>query len=63
MGWREEKPTQRQIDCIKEMLEFSEYPIPYIDVKAMTKGEASDYIDAYGKIGHTSTVALIHGWE
>lgn len=29
MGWREEKPTQRQVDCIKGMLEFSEYENGY----------------------------------
>ena len=50
MNWREKEPTQKQIECIKSMMEFSDYPIPRFT--GTTRGEASDYIDKYGKIAH-----------
>ena len=50
MNWREKEPTQKQIEYIQSMMEFSGYPIPRFT--GTTRGEASDYIDKYEKIAH-----------
>ena len=50
MTWRYKEPTEKQLECISEMMEFSSYPIPKF--VGTTRGEASDYIDKYGKIAY-----------
>lgn len=50
MSWRELEPTEKQLALIAEMQEFSDYPLPVF--KGKTRGDASDYIDKYGKIAH-----------
>ena len=49
-NWRNDLPTEEQIVYIKEMQEFSEFPLPKFEGK--TKGEASDYIDKWIKTAH-----------
>ena len=51
--WRKEPATQKQLDYIMEMNEFSDYPLPKFVGK--TKGEASDYINENTKIAHMRT--------
>lgn len=48
--WRNDKPTEKQIDCINAMMEFSCYSIPRFT--GTTKGEACDYISKWGKLAH-----------
>ena len=43
LSWRDKKPTQKQLDLIAEMQEFSEYHLPIFDGK--TRGEAHDWIE------------------
>lgn len=50
MNWRNDPVTEKQINYIKEMNEFSDFPIPKFTGK--TKGEASDYINRYQKLAH-----------
>lgn len=50
MGWRNEPITEKQKQCIADMQEFSAYPLPKFE--GMTKGEASDYIDKWGKLAY-----------
>lgn len=50
MNWQNDTVTEKQINYIKEMNEFSDFPIPKFTGK--TKGEASDYIDRYQKLAH-----------
>lgn len=52
MSWRTLSPTQKQLELIAEMQEFSDYPLPKFEGK--TRGEASDYIDKWGKLAHES---------
>ncbi len=59
-NWREDKITDKQKKMIKDMNEFSPYPLP--EFKGTTKGEASDYIDKYIKLAHESTWAIEHGY-
>lgn len=46
-------PTEKQLAYIREMQEFSEYPLPTFDGK--TKREASEYITKYSGIAHQRT--------
>ena len=50
MEWRDDPITDKQKMLIDDMMEFSVYPLPKFTVT--TKGEASDYIDKYGKLAH-----------
>jgi len=49
-SWRDLPPTQKQLDYIVEMNEFSEWILPTF--KGKTRGEASDYIDKWIKVAH-----------
>lgn len=49
-NWRKQFITEKQKELISDMMEFSYYPLP--EFKGTTRGEASDYIDKYGKIAH-----------
>ena len=59
-NWRNDKPTAKQLECIRDMQDYSEYPLPVFN--GTTKGEASDYINEYGKIAHESIWAIEHGY-
>lgn len=48
--WRLQPATEKQLQLIAEMQEFSEFPLPIFD--GQTKGEASDYIDKWAKLAH-----------
>lgn len=48
--WRDDPATEKQLACIMEMQEFSDFPIPRFT--GSTKGEASDYIDRWSKRAH-----------
>ena len=50
MNWRDDPITDKQKQLIADMQEFSCYPLPRFEGK--TKGEASDYIDKWGKLAH-----------
>ena len=58
--WRSKEPTEKQLQHIMEMQEFSPYPLTAFDGK--TRGEAADYIDQYSKVAHESTWAIEHGY-
>ena len=58
--WRKDKITEKQLNYIHEMQEFSEYRLP--DFNGTTKGEARDYIDKYFKLAHESLWAIEHGY-
>lgn len=60
MIWRDKEPTQKQLDLIAEMREFSEYPLPLFT--GSTRGDAYDYIQKYGELSHESTWAIEHGY-
>ena len=60
MAWRDEPATERQLDCIRWMMEFSAYPIPYF--KGKTKGEAADYIDRYWKSANEDVNSKTFGY-
>ena len=58
--WRIDKPTQKQLDYIRDLNEFSDYPLP--PFKGNTKGEAADYIERYAKIAHENVNAKTFGY-
>ena len=58
--WRSDPVTEKQMEFIECAMEFSPYPLPAF--KGTTKGEASDWIDQYGKIATESTWAIEHGY-
>ncbi len=58
--WRNDPITEKQKECIEEMQEFSYYPLPVFT--GTTKGEASDYIDKYGKIAHENVNSPTFGY-
>ena len=60
MSWRDKPITEKQKECIAEMQEFSYYPIPIFD--GTTRGEASDYIDKYGKLAYEDVNSPTFGY-
>ena len=58
--WKNEPATQKQLDYIAEMQEFSEFGLPKFT--GTTKGDAAAYIDAYNKRAHESTWGVEHGY-
>lgn len=52
--------TENQLLYIKEMQEFSFYPLP--EFKGTTKQEASEYIERYWKIAHESSYGIVKGY-
>ncbi len=52
-GDKGQRATEKQLEYIQEMREFSDYPIP--EFTGTTKKEASDYIDRWKKTAHEST--------
>lgn len=49
-NWRNDKITEKQMNYIIEMNEFSDFPLPVFS--GTTKGEASDYINKYQQLAH-----------
>lgn len=60
MSWQDEPITEKQRICIETMQEFSCYPLPTFNGK--TKGEASKYIDEYGRIAHEDVNSPTFGY-
>ncbi len=60
MGWRDDPITDKQKMLIEDMMEFSDYPLPRFT--GTTKGEASDYIDKYGKLAHEDVNSPTFGY-
>ena len=58
--WKAEPASQKQLDYIKEMNEFSDFPLPRFT--GNTKGEAAEYIDKYIKLSHESSWGIEHGY-
>lgn len=58
--WRDEPATEKQKKLITQMNDFSDFPLPKIDLSRATKGEASDYIDRNLALSHESINAYIH---
>ena len=48
--WRNDLATEKQLAYIREMQEFSDFPLPRFT--GSTKGEASDYIDEWSRLAH-----------
>ena len=61
MSWRDDPITEKQREFIEEAMEFSVYPIPAF--KGKTKGEASDWIDKYGKLATENPWAIERGYD
>ena len=49
-NWRNDKITEKQMNYIIEMNEFSDFHLPVFS--GTTKGEASDYINKYQQLAH-----------
>ena len=58
--WRIDPITEKQKECIADMMEFSAYPIPRFT--GTTKGEAADYIEKYGKLAHEDISSKTFGY-
>lgn len=59
-NWRDDLITDKQKMLIDDMMEFSAYPLPKFT--GTTKGEASDYIDKYGKLAHEDVNSPTFGY-
>lgn len=57
MTWRNDPAAEKQKQMIRDMWEFSEYPLPYIDLYKASKGECSDYISAYIAMAYEQIVS------
>lgn len=60
MNWRDEPITEKQKEFIESSMDFSVYPLPKFE--GTTKGEASDWIDKYGKLATEDVWAVEHGY-
>jgi len=58
MSWRDDPATEKQLETIRNMHEFSEWPLPKFTGK--TKGEAADYIDRWIAKAHES---ILDCWD
>ena len=59
--WRNQPITDKQKAYISDIQEFSLYNPPKFT--GTTKGEASDYIEQYGKLAHEDIWAITHGYN
>ena len=59
-NWRDFEITEKQKQFIEELQEFSDYPLP--EFKGTTKGEASDYIEKWGKLAHENVNSPMFGY-
>lgn len=60
MSWRDDPMTEKQKQCIEDMMEFSNYPLPRFT--GSTKGEAADYIDRYAELAHEDVGSPTFGY-
>lgn len=60
MSWRDKEPTKKQLEEIAYIQEFSAYNPPLFTGK--TRGEASDYIDKYGRLAHEDVNGKTFGY-
>ena len=58
--WRSKEITEKQKLLIRDMQEFSAYPLPKFEGK--TRGEASDYIDKWGRLAHEDVSSSKFGY-
>lgn len=58
--WRDKEPTEKQLEEIAYIREFSAYNPPLF--KGTTRGEASDYIGRYGKLAHEDVGGRMYGY-
>ena len=56
----EDKPTQKQLDYIADMQEFSSYSLPKFT--GTTKKEANEYIDKWRELAHEDTSSPMFGY-
>lgn len=54
------KPTKKQLDYIRDMQEFSAYPLPKFTGE--TKQEASEYIDKWRRLAHEDVNSKTFGY-
>jgi len=59
-GWREQPITEKQKEYIRDMEEFSYYPLPKFT--GTTKGEASDYIEKHRELAHENVNSPMFGY-
>jgi len=59
-NWRDKEPTEKQLQFIANMEEFSEYPLEHFTGK--TRGEACDWITRYKDLAFESSWAIEHGY-
>ncbi len=59
-NWRSKEPTEKQLNLIEEMQEFSDFPLPPFNGK--TRGEAHDWIEKNWKAAHESSWAIENGY-
>ena len=60
MNWSDKPITDKQMELINDMMEFTAYPIPKFT--GTTRGEAADYIDKYGKLAHEDVNSPMFGY-
>ena len=60
--WKDDPATEKQIVAILDMWEFSAYPLPDLNLKTLTKGEAADYIDKYHLLAHENVDSPTFGY-
>jgi hypothetical protein len=58
--WRDDHITDKQKQLIADMQEFGPYSLP--GFYGMTKGEAADYIEQYGKIAREDINMIVRGY-
>jgi hypothetical protein len=58
MTWRDDPATEKQLEMIRNMREFSDWPLP--PFTGETKVEASDYIDRWNAKAHES---ILDCWD
>lgn len=59
--WRLRPITEKQKEIIDDMQEFSSYSLPKFE--GATRGEASDYIEKWGRLAYESTWAIERGYN
>ena len=60
--WREDPATTKQKMTILDMQRFSPYPLPTLNLKTLTKGEAIDYINKYFFLAHENINSPTFGY-
>lgn len=60
-NWRDEPITEKQLQYIYDIQEFSIIDLPYFN--GTTKGEACDYIEKYREFACMNPWAIEHGYD